>query len=332
MGLEGLIQNTKEFGREAVISGMIIASGFLGYGCGSLATMKGTNYDYPEWFYSPGEEERNTVSSSSLIATIGAVMGVTTNSMRDAVIGTALETYGTLESQREIAREGKTEVNVYPNTPIAAAVADATRVPEYDLPLLDRFYADGHLLQKRFFGEKLGFLENRIELHHIDIAEIDGLQYLFTYDRALDLNGDGAISFDELLGVKRNFGRGEPIKVGVGFRGSAMKVKKSVSPSERKSTNSEISLKLFDEERNLIGEKNHEYTFDDFNQERMIWWSLDNSKLDSGFYTLEASYSDDFDVELDKREWVGGSGKDIKREEVLFKKITTLRQFFQVLE
>jgi len=349
MGLEKLVQSAKRFGRDAVVAGMIASLGVL-EGCTSSRYFTYTNYENPEQFYASEESEEMSQSGSDILATIGAVMGVTADSEKGAAIGNALMTYGSLRSNKEAAREGKTQVIVQQAPQMGPAVTDATQVPEYNLPLLKRFYQDGHLIVDGWV--ETDYLKKAIPLGKIvpilgdetdtyaGVAPVDGLQYIFTYNRAIDLDGNG-LSFDEFLGVKKNFRKGEPVKVCIGIRGSAMEVKESVDPSKKKQTTAKVNLRLSDENNNLLEETKFEQSFADFNQDRNFYWDLSSIDLDPGFYIVEAKYSDDFDSKVNRRKWATKGSKfgvlftnktGVEMSKTLEKEITVLRQFFEIFE
>ena len=302
--------------------------GSLFTNCSTSKTFYYDNFKNPKDFYAVAKEEKS--SYSDLLATAGAVIGVKADNEDEAALGTALATFGALKSNKEAAREGKAEVNFSQNLQSTPAITNATRVPEYNLVLLNQFYKDGHLL-KRVHIDRLP-PATRDEL----IAPIDGFQYLFTYNRKLDLDGDG-FSFNEFMGVKRNFKKDEPLEVCVGLNESAMKIKKDENNletfSERKLNNVNITLRLLNENNDLVGEKNYEDTFSDFNQNKLFFWNLKDLNLNPGFYILEADYNGNYDKKIDKRVFALGFWTGyIRIEDLLPMKIKTLRQFFQIHE
>ncbi|MBU2616429.1 MAG: hypothetical protein KKB79_00395 [Nanoarchaeota archaeon] len=298
--------------RDLLATSTLVIGGLVS-GCETTYVI--TNYGHPEAFYG-AERSRSEGRSSSgsddsaLIATIGSVMGIFADTKRDAAISSALTTYGTLKSNEEAARAGKTEVNVTQNVQTESTVVDATSVREYDLFLLQKFYEDGHLgYKKKVFTHIYEEYQQRGFPKPDDPYPVDGLQYLFTYNRAVDMTGDG-LSFDEFLGVKRNFVDGEPVSVCVGVRGGA------TGERNGQPVNARVRLELFSEDEGALSEDVKSVVFSGQHQDILLFWKLNN--LDPGFYTLNVNYSDDYDS-VENR-----GGRD--NEPML----RTLKQFFQI--
>lgn len=287
----------------------------LGINCSTTKTYVINNFKNPELFYSNNIVQK-TNSRSDLLTTLGAVVSIKADNEDEAALGSALTTWGSLNASKEVAREGRSQINVSQNYAQTTAPTDATLIPEYNLPLLERFVADGH--QIRIIVDDRNplsggtFLGSDSDTRYL----VDGFQFLFTCNKWMDLNSDRRLSFDEFMGVKKNFRKEENVQVCFGINGSAMKLKKNVI----KETNAKVSLYLFDVNNEVVNSQNYEISFSNFCEGRMFFWDLKNLK--PGSYTVAAGYSDDFDPSIDKN----------RGYEFMNERITTLRQFFQISE
>jgi len=281
------------------------------------------NYKNPKEFAQLEAEEKKEKKEpySDLIATLGSVLMIVGDTEKDQALGAALSTLGTLKSNKEAAEIGKAEVNIQIAPQPVATAPDATSIPEYDLKQLEEIYNKGHLIKK----ENTDFFD-----HTIFTSKIDGLQFVFTFNRVLDLDFNG-FDFNEYIGVKRNFRQGEKLGISIGYRGSAIKVVKEQRKfmfdkfGPRKTTTT-INLKVLDENNSLIKEKSYKKEFFDYNKDEIILENLETSDLKPGFYLIEVRYSSDYNPEKDKRSFFY-MNKEIVHGAV----IKNLRQYFQIL-
>lgn len=294
----------------------VVAFGLLGVLSGGCSSTKYyTNYKNPEQFV---YEEEEGPSNADLLATLGSVIGITADNEKDAALGVALQTYGSLKSNKEAAEKSKAEVNILP--PTVAAMPDNLRVPEYNLEELKMKYEQGHLF--KLVSQDLFETNEYIE-------HLDGLQYLFTFSKVFDLNYDG-FDFEEYIGMKRNFTKEEKINLCVGFKSSGMKVitkKRRLWANETKmaKTTAAIKINVFNEADSLILHKIHKQDFYKPHETKLIFEPIDTSNLKSGLYLVEVEYQSDFDFEKDAEFYWGGE------ERIKSHQIKKLKQYFNIL-
>lgn len=274
------------------------------------------NYVNPKIFYMAEKPKED--NSSIFTATMGAIIATTADNKDEAAIGAALVTAGTLESQREAARAGKAEINVNVTQNTSTAIADETKLPEYNLNLLNVFYDDGHLMKiegKDIFGGSFGVINYKI----------DGLQQLFTFNRKLDKNGDGKYDFTEYLGgIKRNFRKNEPLEICLTLRGSLM----NLSKKEKEEVTGKIEIGLFDEDDNLISSKKEEYVFSNANEEKSLFWNLKSLNLQPGYYKIKANFNDTYNSSKIKHKYNSDNETELMLRAGMKKSLSECFQIF----
>jgi hypothetical protein len=296
---------------------IVLLSSFLS-GCATVKQYD--NYQNPMEFYRLYNKTQIETSDSDLIATLGSVLSVIGGTENERAAGAALGTFGALQSNKEAAEIGRPEINItIPEQ--STALPDRTYVPEYNLEELKEKYTRGHLVLR----ESTDIFETVTNIY-----EIDGLQCIFTCERSMDLDYNG-LGFDELINIKRNFIQGENLEVCVGYRSSAIEVtkeKRDVMFDKKgpEKTTTRIELRLLDESNNLIKTFSGETDILEYHQEKIFREEIDTSELKPGLYTIEAEYSNSYDLTRDERFFW-----DYEEEMIINSPITKLRQYFQIL-
>jgi len=314
--LDKIIKTTKRGLVEISLIGSLIF-------CGCASTLLYDNYKNPEEFAKKVKEYQMEESDSDIIATLGSVLGIMGDNEEQRALGIGLFTYGSLKSNKEAAEKSKAEINIIQEHNIA--LPDNTSVPEYNLKELENIYKSGHMV----FVEKISLLWPQPPA----IYEIDGLQYIFTCGKSIDLNFDG-LDFNEFLNIRRNFKQGDELEICVGYRSRGIKVRNKeggiiLNRFVPEKTTTTINLKVYREKDNsIIEESTHNRDFLDYSKDEILSKKMDTSKLEPGLYLIEAKYSSDYDIEKDR-------GRNYnyytKKEAFEGAVIKNLRQYFQIL-
>ena len=112
----------------------------------------------------------------------------------------------------------------------------------------------------------------------------EGIYSVFTSRNAQDLNGDGIFSFNEFIKVKRNFKRGEPIKLNAGFIARNGGLITNKVPGAYK-----ISFEILNEQGESV------FRYESPQTQEKLWnskaFSLRLPKLKPGVYNAKCAYS-----------------------------------------
>jgi hypothetical protein len=122
----------------------------------------------------------NACSTGTMMSATGAGMLAGASTKEEVVIGAVLSALGDSEVQKEAAREGKTEVNVY-NGNAGAGTQTQSQPPAFDYSKMP--------------------------------DDLKVLPKMFVCNYWDDKNKDGILEFDEVVGLKNEFYSNEPITV-----------------------------------------------------------------------------------------------------------------------
>jgi hypothetical protein len=188
MGLERIIHKAHDFSRSAVASGLLGLSAIGAIGAGSVpayAQQKAKVVHQPSnVIYIPCKSQKDDGNIGEPLAVLGALLGTRNN--RDAQnLGVMLSTAGAIESEKEIAREGKTQIT------INQGQSEQSQTKRY-LPAPGCVWAnpeipDNYLVIERLAG--FGFAANSFE----------------------DKSTDDELGSDQFKGVKKRFYDDEPL-------------------------------------------------------------------------------------------------------------------------
>lgn len=151
------------------------------------------------------------MSDAEVLSAVGTALMVGSDTREGAIAGAVAKTIGDNQVTKEAAREGKDITNIYINSQDQGKTiqTNSRLIPEYDLKQLEKEVSIGLVVdQSEFFN-----------LSKYKCPQF-GLHSLFTFNRYLDLNGDGKWVLEE-FNPKRNFKKGEPVNIAVVYNETA---------------------------------------------------------------------------------------------------------------
>jgi len=183
-------QNTNGLIRRCLLAGTLAVGGTLGVvGCDSSGNL------YPSSQAAIGSATLQNIAATNQSLTYNQVQSL-------GALGGLLGMVSHQESMREAARQGRSEVNIHLNGQRVRNSQDNsssnTKTKFYGPSLLPEYNLRKIML--RFHEGFPGLAAKRI-------------RQIFTFNNNYDFNGDGRITFNEFVGIKRNFKKNEEINV-----------------------------------------------------------------------------------------------------------------------
>jgi hypothetical protein len=249
--------------KKSIVCGSLISLPFLYNGCAVMENM----------------------TEAEVLSAVGTGMATLGGTDKEVAAGLIAKTIGDNQVQKEAAREGKTEItmNINPQDFQNNFVQQDPRfIPEYNLKELEKQCDAGKT-----------FTRTTAWTGAEEICKQHGLDFIFTCNKLVDLDANEIYSFNEFIGKKRNFMRGEEIIFCVGYTGAG----KSHNTKEANDNLATILMKVVNEKGEIIYTDNHLQKFSGQELSRKVVTRRILSNLPGGIYTIKCNYSDTFGKE-----------------------------------